>query len=128
MELATYGAIVVAAVAGWLPWLVLLGLIPVPVALRQVRLVFRDSTAEELNRAWSRAVQLYMQFGLCMIVGLVIRGVLGRCVGVGEAGAWLRGNSAVGGSHTSAGGEKQSGCCDGIKEREGGDQDAGGVG
>ena len=34
----------------------------------------------------------------------------------------------AGGCCTSAGGEKQRGCCDGIKEREGGDQRAVGVG
>lgn len=78
MDVATYGAVAVAAVAGWLPWLVLLGFVTVPVALRQVRLVFRENSAEELNRAWFQAVQLHMQFGLCMIVGLAIRGVLRR--------------------------------------------------
>jgi hypothetical protein len=47
-------------------------LVSVPRAISQLRLVFRETEAAKLNPAWTRSVQLHLEFGTALIAGLMI--------------------------------------------------------
>lgn len=59
-----------------LPWPTLIVIVTLPLAVRQVRLVFRERDARQLNEAWFMGVRLMTAFGVLFVAGLL-------------AGAWL---------------------------------------
>jgi 1,4-dihydroxy-2-naphthoate octaprenyltransferase len=72
MDVTAYLSIVTAAIAGVLPWFTLLVVVSIPRAISQLRLVFRETEAAKLNPAWTRSVQLHLEFGAALIAGLMI--------------------------------------------------------
>jgi 1,4-dihydroxy-2-naphthoate polyprenyltransferase len=75
MDVAAYLVILGAVIAGVLPWPALLVLVSVPRAISQLRMVFRETDAGKLNAAWVRGIQLHMEFGVALIVGLLADGL-----------------------------------------------------
>jgi 1,4-dihydroxy-2-naphthoate octaprenyltransferase len=61
---------------GLLPWPVLATLLTLPLAVKQIRLVYREREPLKLNEAWTMGVQLLTGFGVLLVLGLL-------------AGAWL---------------------------------------
>lgn len=76
-NVVVYGVMVGAVVATVLPWLVLITLITVFRAVPQVRMAFRETGQAQLHVAWIRSVQLHMEFGVLMILALVVAKALG---------------------------------------------------
>jgi 1,4-dihydroxy-2-naphthoate octaprenyltransferase len=76
MDIVAFGVTIAAVPAQLLPWPVLLVLIAVPQAVAQLRMVFREKDAEKLHDAWLRGIKLHGQFGVLMIVGLLVSAAL----------------------------------------------------
>jgi 1,4-dihydroxy-2-naphthoate octaprenyltransferase len=77
MHGAAHGVTLAGVAGGLLPWPVLLVLVTVPPAIRQVRLVWREREFAALNRAWFGGVRLHTQFAVLLIAGLVAARLLG---------------------------------------------------
>lgn len=77
MNITAYLLIVVGAIAQLLPWTVLAVLVTIPGAVMQSRLVIRERDPVVLNDAWFLGVKLHTQFGVLLIVALLIARVLG---------------------------------------------------
>jgi 1,4-dihydroxy-2-naphthoate octaprenyltransferase len=71
INIAAYTVTAGAAALHWLPWTVLATLLTVPRAVLQTRIVATEDSPERLNQAWFRGVQLHMEFGILMILGLL---------------------------------------------------------
>lgn len=71
MHAAAYGTIVVAVAARVLPWPGLATWLTLPVAIAQLRLVFRERDARRLDDAWFAGVRLHSQFGVLLIAALL---------------------------------------------------------
>jgi 1,4-dihydroxy-2-naphthoate polyprenyltransferase len=76
MVAGAYVAVLVGVERGLLPWPVLATLLTLPLAVKQIRLVYREGEPLKLNEAWTMGVQLLTGFGVLLVLGLL-------------AGAWL---------------------------------------
>jgi 1,4-dihydroxy-2-naphthoate octaprenyltransferase len=72
MVVAAYGIVLAAALAGALPKTTLLVFASMPLAVKQLRLVFRERDPGVLNGAWFLGVKLHTAFGVLLIAGLVL--------------------------------------------------------
>jgi 1,4-dihydroxy-2-naphthoate octaprenyltransferase len=72
MDALAFAITLAAIVARLLPWPVLLVFFAAPQAVKQIRLVFGGPDAKQLHEAWLGGVKLHMQFGLAMILGLLL--------------------------------------------------------
>ena len=72
MDALAYLVTIAAIAARLLPWPVLLVVLAIPQGIIQLRMVFRETSAEKLHAAWLRGIQLHAQFGLLLIVGLML--------------------------------------------------------
>jgi 1,4-dihydroxy-2-naphthoate octaprenyltransferase len=72
MDAIAFAVALAAVVLKLLPWQTLLVLLAIPQAVKQVRMVFRDTAASQLHLVWLGGVKLHMQFGLCLIAGLLL--------------------------------------------------------
>lgn len=71
MDALAFAAPLYAVFTGLLPRLVLLVLLAAPQALQQIRMI-RGADTKRLHQVWLGGVKLHTQFGLAMIVGLLI--------------------------------------------------------
>ena len=55
-----------------LPWPTLIVILTLPLAVRQIRLVFRERDPKLLNEAWFLGVKLMTAFGVLFVVGLLM--------------------------------------------------------
>ncbi|HYL37346.1 MAG TPA: 1,4-dihydroxy-2-naphthoate octaprenyltransferase [Bryobacteraceae bacterium] len=76
MDAVAFGVIVAAAAARLLPWPVLLVLLAIVPAAKQVRMVFRELDTRQLHQVWLLGVKLHTQFGLLLIIGTILGGRL----------------------------------------------------
>jgi 1,4-dihydroxy-2-naphthoate polyprenyltransferase len=76
MVAGAYLVVLVGMGMGLLPWPVLGTLLTLPLAVKQIRLVYRERDPLELNEAWAMGVQLLTGFGVLLVLGLL-------------AGAWM---------------------------------------
>lgn len=58
--------------ASLLPWPTLIVVTTLPLAVRQVRLVFRERDSNRLNEAWFMGVRLMTAFGALFVAGLLV--------------------------------------------------------
>jgi 1,4-dihydroxy-2-naphthoate octaprenyltransferase len=72
MDAGAFGVVVVAVVTGLLPWPVLLVLLAILPAVHQVRMAFSQTDAKQLHQVWLLGVRLHTQFGLALIIGLIL--------------------------------------------------------
>jgi 1,4-dihydroxy-2-naphthoate octaprenyltransferase len=68
---ATYLSLVSTVALGWAPWLTLLSLVTLPLALRIVRLVAAETEPGALQVAVRQTAKLHTQFGALVITGWV---------------------------------------------------------
>ena len=76
MDVLAYSVVIAAVIGGWLPWPTLLVLISVPRAITQLRMVFHETEVAKLNAAWFCGIQLHLEFGVALIVGLLVAALL----------------------------------------------------
>ncbi|HEV2690800.1 MAG TPA: prenyltransferase, partial [Bryobacteraceae bacterium] len=76
MDIVAFAIVIAAVATRLLPWPVLLVLVAVPQAIAQLRMVFREKEPEKLHDAWLRGIKLHGQFGVFMIVGLLLSAAL----------------------------------------------------
>ena len=76
LDAAAYASILIAVAAGWLPWLALIVLASVPRALGQIKLIYRGDSRDTLHEAWLRGVKLHSEFGILLVAGMVMAGLL----------------------------------------------------
>ena len=70
-----YGAFVITAalvVFGYAPWPVLLTFVTLRHALPAVRIPFGTDKVEEINVAWLHTAKLHLEYGVLLIVGLLL--------------------------------------------------------
>jgi len=72
-----YLSIPAGIAAALLPWPTLIVILTLPLAVRQIRLVFRERDPKRLNEAWFMGVKLMTAFGVLFVAGLLV-------------GVWLR--------------------------------------
>jgi 1,4-dihydroxy-2-naphthoate octaprenyltransferase len=72
-----YLSIPAGIAAALLPWPTLIVILTLPLAVRQIRLVFRERDPKRLNEAWFLGVKLMTAFGVLFVAGLLV-------------GVWLR--------------------------------------
>jgi 1,4-dihydroxy-2-naphthoate polyprenyltransferase len=77
MVAGAYIVILVGMGMGLLPWPVLGTLLTLPLAVKQIRLVYRERDPLELNEAWTMGVQLLTGFGVLLVLGLLAVAWLG---------------------------------------------------
>lgn len=72
LDAAAYVAVIAGVLASALPFTVLIVLLSLPTAVAQVRLAFRERDPRVLNEVWFRGVRLHTQFGVMLIVGVMV--------------------------------------------------------
>jgi 1,4-dihydroxy-2-naphthoate octaprenyltransferase len=75
---AAYATVLICVVARLLPWTALATLITVPRARDELRIVFNENEPRKLNLALFRAVQLHLEFGLVMILSILLAWAIGK--------------------------------------------------
>jgi len=70
MDSLAFGVVIASVVAGLLPWPVLLVVLAIPAAIKQVRMVWDETDTKQLHIAWLNGVKLHMQFGVFLMAGL----------------------------------------------------------
>jgi 1,4-dihydroxy-2-naphthoate octaprenyltransferase len=76
-DVLAYLVVLAAVIARLLPLLSCAVLLTLPRAIDQIRLVSGDADAESHNRAMARSGQLQFEFGLVLVVALVLSSILG---------------------------------------------------
>ena len=76
MLVVAFATLFVASVARVIPALSLIPLVAGPDAIRLTRAVRLSNGAVSLNEAWSRGVRLHTQFGVLLVVSLVLARLL----------------------------------------------------
>ena len=71
-ESIVYLAVIVGVAMRFLPWPTLITLVTVSRAIPQVRMALRETRQDMLHLAWVRGVQLHLEFGVVMILALVV--------------------------------------------------------
>jgi 1,4-dihydroxy-2-naphthoate octaprenyltransferase len=71
LVLGTYITLAVTVVLGWVPWLTLISLATLPIALRLIRIVSRETEPVKLHPVLRQTAQLHMQFGILLVAGWV---------------------------------------------------------
>ncbi len=71
-DLGAYLAVIAGVIAKVLPWLALAVIVTAPRAIDQIRLVSGNADAESHNRAMNRSGQLQFEFGLVLVIALVL--------------------------------------------------------
>lgn len=66
-----YLVVLVGTVVGLLPWPVVATVLTLPLAVKQLRLVYRERDPVKLNEAWGLGVRLLTGFGVLLVVGLL---------------------------------------------------------
>jgi 1,4-dihydroxy-2-naphthoate octaprenyltransferase len=80
MDVVAFLVVIGAVALGLLPLFALLILLAAPQAIAQVRMVFRESSQQALHKVWLGGVKLHMQFGVLLIVGLLVSAAYPRMV------------------------------------------------
>ena len=78
LDIAAYASTLIFAVARVIPWTTLLTFLTIPRARQELAIVYRESQSKKLNAALMRAVQLHMEFGLLIIIGVLLAWAFGR--------------------------------------------------
>jgi 1,4-dihydroxy-2-naphthoate octaprenyltransferase len=78
MVTMAYVAIVASVAARWLPWTTLIVALTLPRAAGLLRETWRARTTPELNDAWSLGVRLHGEFGMALVIGLLLAHVVPR--------------------------------------------------
>ena len=71
MDAIAFATVLFAAGFRVLPWPVLLTVLAIPQAIRQIRSALRDTDVKRLHLVWLSGVKLHMQFGLLLVAGLL---------------------------------------------------------
>jgi 1,4-dihydroxy-2-naphthoate octaprenyltransferase len=69
-----FGILLVGALAGWLPWSIMLAFLALPIAAYTTITLFRHYADRELIKANAFTIMLHVAVGLLMVVGLLIAG------------------------------------------------------
>jgi 1,4-dihydroxy-2-naphthoate octaprenyltransferase len=71
LVLGTYITLAVSVVLGWVPWLTLISVATLPIAIRLIRIVSRETEPVKLHPVLRQTAQLHMQFGILLVAGWI---------------------------------------------------------
>jgi 1,4-dihydroxy-2-naphthoate octaprenyltransferase len=77
VELIVYLAVIVGVALRLLPWPTLITLVTLSRAIPQVRIALREVRQDTLHLAWVRGVQLHLEFGVLLILALIVSRLAG---------------------------------------------------
>jgi 1,4-dihydroxy-2-naphthoate octaprenyltransferase len=76
LVLGTYITLAVMVLLGWVPWLTLISIVTLPLAIRLIRIVARETEPVKLHPVLRQTARLHMQFGILLVAGWAVAAAL----------------------------------------------------